>query len=349
MGEYKGMKRVLGQAVEVNTSTDYLHFREGNEIYQTNQGGGSSWNEFGSLVLTGPVHVNGDVLVGQQGVPYFMIKSNQLYGPVLDVSGYIYNRRWEIWITSYNQWTYVGFGEWDVTSKNPYRFKKSDFTSVFYALDAGINTIYWPGSYTYTKNSPWLYDPKQFPTEVEHFTQAGKRYTYPIIRCKDNGGRKIKIPPTTGINYNYYKPYIDEKFYITWTHPVGKVINITNEGLNAKAMVRGSYPSVNIGNISPGATGFDISFTGYGYEPNYVQFVMFENSETDAWTPSDKWWGGGYLLVDMRRRNYPSPGSGSMSGTSYTIDRVNQKFVFNYPVEWVGHSFKTGLKIDAIS
>ena len=147
-------KYALIAEVSMNTSTDYLHF---SDIGVT--------RPYYRTPFAGPVHVNGDCIIGRSWGNEFFVKSKDEYGPALEVSGKLYNAA--DWTPGHSEpdsidnFLMVGEG----TIPVPFLFDISNYTAKYYVTPVGPQSGGWPG-WISTHGAIWPYNANQFGDDL---------------------------------------------------------------------------------------------------------------------------------------------------------------------------------------
>ena len=341
-------KVVLTMQVEMSTLTDYLYFRE--------VGRQGIYNAEDSYYF-GPVHVNGNANIGflavSRGNEIAYCKNKDDYGPVLRASGKVLFRGGGTPGGYYCGPGKVLFAEG--TAPLSWGYSDSDWPVKFFAAKDGINL--WPAppdpnslgigwnAWDNAYDTAKEYKSDIYPTTITKTALDGTEYKYDLVQDKSSGVTKINMPGTTNINYNYFKRYITDEWHFKKDAPVyhGKKIKITNDVLDSNLSFQNPpFPVTATTNIFDGKNGYGfpgtslglIYFTGgSGFEVkvppdidmDYVRHVFLVSSDTNQISAGCSFPVG----------NWQNP------MTSYTVDRVNRKIKFKYPVEWAKGVFES--------
>ncbi|OGF46245.1 MAG: hypothetical protein A2231_09745 [Candidatus Firestonebacteria bacterium RIFOXYA2_FULL_40_8] len=314
-------KYALVAEVSMNTPTDYLQFSDTGKV-----------QSYYRNTLIGPVHVNGDVIVGRSWGNGAFIKSENEYGPALEASGKIYNGcDWDSDSAEPdNSGCYLLAGEGPIPTSitSPYSNPVIPYSKFAYITPAGFASAGWPG-WVPSHGALWPYNARTHgaPFVVTKSRPDGSEYKYNLIDDKDTGGREIRVPKTNEITYAKYKDLIDPDWHITWANPKGTVTNITNEVIYTNPISYGP--------------GYDSVSDGYGigngdHREKLPDTVSFSMNGADISIPADR--DMNYIkYVCLRLKATPElfrgvVGVAQDSDSSYTIDRAARKIKLSFPM-----------------
>ncbi|OGF51011.1 MAG: hypothetical protein A2231_11730 [Candidatus Firestonebacteria bacterium RIFOXYA2_FULL_40_8] len=133
----------------------------------------------------------------------------------------------------------------------------------------------------------------------------------------------IKLPAP--IDVSSYRDLMDPNWHITWTNPKGTISWITNECLNGTSInSRWGKPDEMISSsVNFTIGGFDVQIPA-DRNMDYLKYMFLIPTASP----------------DLNTTPFVGYYQSWSSYTSYTIDRVNKKFKFQYPLEWMGFQFK---------
>ena len=313
IGNYAGQKECEAVAISMNTPTDYL-------LYVAPTGGAMPLS---GVQFSGPIHVNGDLLITRHWETAFFLKNSNDYGPVLSSSRHIY-------YGTQGGGGKIYYGEGSMGSDG-----LITCTERKYIFDT---SSIWP-------IGPFNYERFRDSIDVTKANPDGTEYTYKLIEDKTNGSTVFKdIPKTSEVSYIKYKKIVDQDWYITTEDTKGlTVVERTNEAFNLPTSYHGpdvktkETGQVPLGLVPFGGAGnftINVPAVRKGIDNmKYLRFLYFQDKSGIAWDVSP---------AETTTKDLYAVGVGQKGGVDgmncYTIDRVNGSFTVKYPFIW--HNFR---------
>ena len=331
--------------LEMNSTTDFVEFLDvkngTRSLYRTN--------------LNGPLHVNGNALIGKSYGACSFFKESSIFGPVIDCSQKI---------------NILGaFGESQFTGTDSHvLFAEGDTPDPFVAYYTSDTIKFTPESWPHFSrvffeakgHSFWPdgpYDAKKYPCTVTKTADDGSTYSYNLLADRDNGGKFINVPTMADLTYKYFGHLISPDWTMNWNHPIGKVTNITNyeikvvpgqtDALPNKGLQTLHWwgPALNLGPVLFQADGFSYDIP----TDRDLAYINVATLRYDSWPKIPNlpigYGQNSYCETSDKTDivNYPGDPVDpiNLPPTCINVDGPNKKLKITYPVVWGWWRFDT--------
>ena len=331
--------------LEMNATTDFAQFMDlGNgtkSFYRTN--------------INGPLHVNGNALIGKMYGASSFFKESSIFGPVIDCSQRINIKDGDPTSSWVGSDSHVLFAEGDTPDPFDVYYNYAVYSKTPEAWPHFSRVFFEAKGHSFWSDGP--YDAKKYPCTVTKTADDGSTYSYNLLTDSSNGGKFINVPTMANITYKYFAHLITADWTMNWQHPLGKVTNITNyeikvvpgqtDALPNKGLQTLHWwgPALNLGPVLFQADGFsydipsdrdlayiNVAMLRYDSWPN-IPNLPIGYGQNSLYQGTDK--------TDLVNHPGDPVDPTNLPPTCINIDYPSKKLKITYPVVWGWWRFDT--------